>query len=417
MPPLPLEGIRVIDLSRLMAGPTVTMLLGDMGAEIIKVESIQRIDGWRGGRIPQGVDKAYELSPLFNAIARNKLGITLNLTERKGAEVLKRLVKIGDVLVENYTPRVMKNFGLGYPVLQELNPTLVMISMPGYGSTGPRKDYTAFAYPIEEMAGICQLTGFPDGPPLQMGHGGGDGLAGMVGSFAVVAALHYRQRTGKGQYIDLAQCEAVTSLIGETIVDYSLNRRVHKRRGNRHPFMAPHGCYRCQGEDRWVTISVATEEEWMSFCAVLGDPPWAREARFADALSRWQNQDELDKLIEEWTLQRDHIEVMHTLQKAGVAAGAVLDAAELLHDPHLNQRGFYEVVHRERVGAHPYPGLPIRFSKTPGKIRRPSPLLGEYNDYVFRELLGMSSEEVENLAQEKIIGTEVLTPRALSGRG
>lgn len=407
MTALPLQSLRVIDVSHFMAGPTASSMLADMGAEVIKIESIQRIDGWRGAS-RTATDRSWEASPVFNGVNRNKYGITLDLTNPAGVRVFKTLAGISDVVVENYTPRVMPNFGLDYPVLKEINPAIIMISLPGYGGTGPWKDYTAFAYPIEEMAGFPQLTGFPDGPPLLMGHGGGDGLSGMMGAFAVLSALHYRQRTGKGQHIDLSQCEAVTCLAGDAILDYTMNQRVQGRRGNRHPFMAPHGCYQCRGEDKWAVIAVGSDGEWRSFCRAAGNPSWARDKKFSEAISRWQNQDELDRLITEWTVRHDHYEVMGILQKAGIASGAVLDHKELLEDPHLDERGFYERVPRDVVGTHPYPGSPIRLSKTPAHIRMPAPCLGEHNEYVLSNIVGLSREEIQELVDQQVIGTRPL---------
>jgi len=407
MPRLPLEGIRVIDLTMFWSGPFTTNLLANMGAEVIKVESSRRIDGWRGaGTAPAPADRFWEWSPVFNAVNCDKLDITLNLAQPRGVELFKQLVKISDVVVENYTPRVMKNFGLDYPVLREVNPKIIMLSLPAHGSTGPWKDYPGFAFPIEQMSGIPQLTGFPDGPPKMTGTSPSDPIAGLNGMVAVLIALLYRQRTGKGQYIDLSQIESITCLIGDAIIDYTMNHRVQPRRGNRHPFFAPHGYYRCKGDDMWVGIVVSSDEEWSGFCKAIGNPSWTEDERFADSLGRWHNQDELDKLIEEWTIEHDHYEVMNILQKAGVAAGPVLSGAELLTDPQLRERGTFQMVDRAIVGTHPYPipTAPMRLSKCPISIRRPAPLLGEHDDYVFRELLGMSKEDVQTLIDDRTIG-------------
>lgn len=410
MSKLPLEGIRVIDLTMVWSGPCATNLLVSLGAEVIKIEAIQRLDPWRGGATQVDVEKPWERSPLWNTVNTDKLDITLDLTRPRGAEIFKRLVKIGDIVTENYTPRVMKNFGLDYPVLREINPKIIMISLPAYGSTGPWKDYVGFAFSIEQMAGIPQLTGYPDGPPEMTGAASSDPIVGTNGAMAILMALLFRQMTGKGQYIDLSQIEAATSFIGDAIVDYSMNKRVQPRRGNRHPSMAPHGYYRCQGDDLWVGIAVSSDEEWEQFGKAIGAPPWTKEERFADSLSRWHNQDELDKLVEGWTIGHGHYEVMDTLQQAGVAAGAVLSSAELLTDPHLKERGTFQTVERDIVGAHPYPipSAPIKLSESPITIRRPAPLLGEHNDYVFGELLGMSKEEIQSLADDQIIGTAPL---------
>ncbi len=409
---LPLEGIRVTDATNSWSGPYTANLLANLGAEVIKVESIQYLDTWRAGGVALlgAAETRWERSPLWNSVNTDKLGITLDLTRPRGAEIFKELVKISDIVVENYTPRVMKNFGLDYPILKEVHPRVIMISLPAHGLTGPWKDYPGYAASIEQMAGIPQLTGYPDGPPKMSGTGFTDAVSGTNGMMAVMFALLYRQMTGKGQYIDLSQIEASTSMIGDAIVDYSMNKRVQPRRGNRHPFVAPHGYYRCKGEDLWVGIAVSSDEEWQQFGKAIGESPWTKEERFADSLSRWHNQDELDRLVEEWTLQHDHYQVMNALQKAGVAAGAVLTSAELLTDPHLKERGTFQTIDRAIVGTHTYPvpSAPEKLSKAPVTIRRPAPILGEHNSYVLKELLGMSEEEIVTLTDDQIIGNTPL---------
>jgi crotonobetainyl-CoA:carnitine CoA-transferase CaiB-like acyl-CoA transferase len=408
MSKLPLEGIRVIDATISWAGPFATNLLATMGAEVIHVESIQFIDPWRGGGTAGYIAglRLWELSPLANSVNSDKLGITLDLTNPRGVDIFKRLVKISDVVAENYTVRVMKNFGLDYPVLKEVNPRIIMISLPANGCSGPWKDYSGYAHSVEQMAGISQLTGEPDGPPMMTGFGIADPVAGVNGAAALLMALLFRQATGKGQYIDLSQTEALTCLIGEAIAEASMNGSVQPRRGNGHPFMAPHGTYRCQGDDLWVSIAVASDEEWRRFVQAIGAPPWSGEERFADAASRWHHRRELDALIEEWTVQHDHYEVMNVLQRAGVAAGAVITSAELLTDPHLQARGTYQMIDRGVVGnkANTVPTAAMKFSKCPLRIRRPGPLLGEHNEYVLGTILGMSAEEIASLAADNVIG-------------
>ena len=408
-----LHGTRIIDCTMWFAGPFATELLAQMGAEVIKVESIQAMDGWRGSITSAGSDRPWETAAAFNSVNHSKYDITLDLNQPEGVEVFKRLVKIGDIVVENYTPRVMKNFGLDYTCLKEINPALIMLSMPGYGTTGPWKDYVAFAFLVEETAGIPQITGYPDGPPMLMGASQADSIAGLNGAFAILTALEYRRKTGKGQYIDLSQVEALTCLMAEPIIDYSMNHRIWPRIGNRHRSMVPHGCYRCRGDDEWVVIAIPSDEEWIKFCTITGHSGWLEDERFSDASGRWKNQYELDMLIEAWTIKRNRFEVMHDLQAAGIASGAVLSQAEVLADPYLKERGFFEELDRAEVGNHRYPGVYAKFSKTPGNLRWPSPCLGEHNDYVFRELLGMSKEELAQLTNKRIVGN---VPLAQSGR-
>jgi len=407
MSAMALEGVRVIDLTTAWAGPFATQQLADMGAEVIKIESIQRIDVWRTSGIRPQEDGWWNRSPSTNTVCRNKFDITLNLGHPRGVALFKQLVKIGDVVAENFTPRVMENWGLHYPVLREINPNIIMISMPGSGMTGPWRHHIGFGASVEQMAGLPQLLGYLDGEPTIHGVGllPGDPFTGLNGAVALLMALHWRQVTGKGQYIDLAQSESLTTAIGDAIMGYTLNRRVQGRRGNRHPFMAPHGCYRCQGEDMWAVVAISSDEEWASFSQAIGSPAWTKEERFADSLGRWRNQDELDKLIEAWTAGHDHYQVMHILQVAGVRAAPVLTGPEVLSDPHLGKRGFFETYDQPGVGPLPYPGIPYKLSETPARIRMPAPTLGQHNEQILSELLGLSREEIAQLADEQVIGT------------
>lgn len=416
MPDLPLKGIRVVDLSMWFAGPMCTRLIGDMGAEIIKIESLRHIDPWRGPVNLEQVrqqfpdrpvsNRPYDCSPGFNLQNRNKYGITLDLGTAEGKEILKNLVKISDVLVENYSPRVMPQLGLDYPALKEVNSRLIMMSLPALGRTGPDKDYLAFGQTMDCMSGMAYLTGYlGEEPMLQSGLSYGDPLSGMNAAFAVISALNYRLRTGKGMHIDLSQVEGLIAFNADSVMDCTMNGRVRERIGNRDRSMAPHGCYRCRGEDQWVVIAIASDEVWKRFCRAIGEPDWTKDERFADLLGRFEHQDELDTLIETWTMQYDHYEAMHVLQAAGVPAGPVLDAKELLEEPHFNARGIYEKVPHREAGIHPYIAPFALFSKMPIHIRMPAPCLGEHNEYVFGKILGMSREEITGLEKLGIIGS------------
>ena len=412
-----LEGIRIIDLSMWFAGPMASRLLGDMGAEIIKIESLRHMDPWRGpvvisdamkeqepGRVWS--EKPYNCSPGFNLQNRNKYGITLDMTTAEGKEIFKKLVDIGDVVIENYSPRVMANFGLDYPVLREINTRIIMMSLPALGRTGPDKDFVAFGQTIDSMSGMAYLTGYPgEEPMLQSGLAYGDPLSGMNAALAIVMALRNRRRSDEGMHIELSQVEGVISFNADSVMDYTMNGRIQGRMGNRHRSMAPHGYYRCKGEDAWVAIAIDSDKTWRMFCEVIGNLPWTDDNKFSDMVDRYSNQDELDKLIETWTPKHAHYDVMHILQEAGIPAGPVLDAKELLEDPHLNERGFFEMLSHPEAGVHPEIGAFARFSKTPIAIRMPAPCLGEHNAYVFGQLLGMSSEEISHLGKKRIIGT------------
>ena len=415
MPDFLLKGIRVIDLSMWFAGPMCTRLLADMGAEVIKIESLKHIDPWRGPVSRERTeiafpnrpktDRPYDCNPGFNLENRNKYGITLDLQAPEAKVILKKLVKISDVLVENYSPRVMPKLGLDYPVLKEVNEKLIFMSLPALGGTGPDKDYLAFGQTIDCMSGMAYLTGYMgEDPMLESGLSYGDPLSGMNAAFAVVSALLYRRRTGKGMHIDLSQVEGLIAFNADSILDYTMNGRIRERMGNRDRVIAPHGTYRCKGEDQWVSIAITSDEVWASFCRAIGEPAWTKDPRFADYPGRYNNQDELDKLITTWTVQHGHYEAMHILQAAGVPAGPVLDAKELIEEPHLNARGIWETVAHPVAGTKPEVGPFALFSKTPLHIRTPAPCLGEHNEFIFGKLLGMSAEEIADLEKMGVTG-------------
>ncbi|MDP2952234.1 MAG: CoA transferase, partial [Chloroflexota bacterium] len=340
---------------------------------------------------------------MFNQQQRNRYGITLDLAMEKGKEVYKKLAKISDILVENFSARVMINLGLGYSVLSQINPGLIMISMSGFGMTGPESGYRSYGSTLEQLTGIAMTMGYPDGLPMQTGIFYPDPTAGTLAAGAVIAALHQRRRTGKGIFIEMSQREATLRLLGDGLMEYQMNKRTPPRLGNRDRAMAPHGCYRCQGEDSWIAIAVRNDEEWKALCQVMGKPELADDERFADVLSRHQNHDELDSIIEEWTKGHDHNAAMHLLQKAGVPAGALLNAREVLYDPQLNDRGYFEKITHPEAGDLTLVGMAWKLSKSPGSIRKPAPCLGEHNHYVLGELLGMSEEGIEELEKERVI--------------
>jgi len=417
---LPLEGIRVLDVSMWFAGPMATRLLADMGAEVIKIESLRHIDPWRGpakltpqlqARFPATAEmdpsaKPYNRSPSFNLQNRNKLGLTLDLKEPSGKDLFEKLVRISDVVVENYTPGVMEKFGLGYDDLRNINPAIVMTSMPAFGSTGPDKDYRAYGQTIDCMSGMAFRTGYVDEEPmLQSGIAYGDPLSGMNAAFAILAALHHKRKTGEGMRIEICQVEGIIAFNADAIMDYTMNSRIAARMGNHHPTMAPHGAYPCLGEDKWVAIAIPTDDAWQRFCKAAGQPFWIEDKRFSDEVSRHHNQTELDRIIGEWTSRHAAEEIMHLLQQADIPVGPVLDAEELLANPHLNERGFFETVTHPQAGTHPYIGMYAKLSRTPGSIRKPAPCLGEHNEYVLKDLLGLSQKEINRLEKEGIIGT------------
>ncbi len=382
-----LSNIRILDFSRVLAGPYATRILADFGAEVIKVQPL----------LPAEEEGAFARG-YYNTWNRNKQGITLNLNRAEGVAIARRLAALSDAVVENFTPRVMANWGLDYGHLREIKPDLIMLSMSAMGGSGPCRDYAGFAPTVHAFSGMTHLTSFPGEPPAGPGFACADHIAGLVAALALLGALEYRRRTGEGQYIDISQVEVMAGLLGGAVLGYTAGGSVPEPAGNRSPEAAPHGIYRCRGDDRWCAIAVSGDEEWRRFCRALGEPPWTQDSRFATLPRRQHNVDELDRLVEEWTGQHTPQEAMALLQKEGVACGAVQDARDLANDPQLKARGFFV----ERDGAIS-DAVPIRLSATPAEYRRAAPLPGEDNDSVYRGLLGMGEDEVLRLREEGVI--------------
>jgi benzylsuccinate CoA-transferase BbsF subunit len=396
-----LDGVRIADFSWAWAGPYATMLLALMGAEVIKIESNQRLDHVRLRALGFGVFRGPDQSPFFNDLNLNKLSVTLNLAQPEAVELAKRIVSISDVVMQNMRPGVMDRLGLGYEELRKVRPDIIYLSSSACGATGPERGYVGYAPTFAALGGADYLTGYPDAAPQPMS-GSIDLRSAATSAFVLLAALCYRQKTGEGQHIDLSSQETISVLLGEALMDYTMNRRNQMRKGNRDDAMAPHNCYRCRG-GKWVTIAVATEEEWKAFCSAIGNPDWTMDRRFADAYSRQRNQDELDKRVEEWTINHTPYQVTKILQKARVAAFPSLDSRGLFNDRHLKERGFFEEMNHPVMGKRTIIAPHWRFSGTPTLPRRPAPLLGQHNEYVFGEFLGLSTEKINELKERKVI--------------
>ncbi len=444
MAKLPLEGIRVTDLTVIWAGPYAAMFLADWGAEVIRVESCQHFPMYTRGlwmkppevfikdRVGYAAHKkpghdpntAHNTFLLFNAHARNKLSMTVNLRTPKGIDIFKRLIKVSDVFIESNSPRIKEHLGITWEDLKEVNPRLIYLSLPGFGGSGPYKYYRALGAHQEGFGGHTYMRGYVDEEPTATStiyHT--DEAGGINAAFAIVMALYQRQKTGKGQYIDMAQVEASIPHLAQAVMDYTMNRRITERMGNRDFHGAVQGCYRCRDVkgkwvpggmgmppmeivDTWVNITISNDQEWQGFCRALGNPDWTKDEKFSDSLSRYKNHDGLDKLIGEWTREHDAYEVMHLLQKEGVPAGPVLDEKDAYGDLHLRARGFFEELTHADCGTHLYPGLAWRMSQTPNQLRLPPVRLGEHNEYVYKEILKVSDEEYAELEKEEHIGTE-----------
>lgn len=427
MAPLPLEGIRVLDYTIVWAGPFASMMLADLGAEVIRVEStnffpyctrgliarppdaLLKSAGQMMGGYPnkEAGERPWNRCSFFNHHARNKLSMTVDATKPEGKEIFKKLLKVSDVYIENNAYGTVQRLGLDYEAAKEVNPDIIMVSMPAFGSSGPYRDYVALGRHLEALSGHTLLRAYPDeNPGLNSEVYHCDAVAGGVAAFATLMGLHHRSLTGEGQFIEVCQWEAMLPQLGEIFMDFFMNQRIQQALGNRDESAAPCGCYPCKGEDKWINITVFTDKQWEGFCRALGNLSWMAEQRFSDLLRRWQNQDELDKHVAEWTAERDPYEAMHILQSEGVAAGVVMTPADCYSDPHLEQRGFFELVTQVDSGTYLSPGMGWKMSKTQGSIRMPPCRLGEHNEYVYKEILGISDEEYDELEKKGHIGMD-----------
>lgn len=396
----PLQGYRVIDFGWVLVGPLVGMLFADMGAEVIKIETRRTVDSSRmtarnKSRDPEG-------DPSFHALNRNKLAITIDMTNPKGAEMLRDLAKISDVVIENFSPGILAKYGLGYDTLRSLNPQIVMLSLSGSGQDGPLRDIVTYGPTATALAGHGSQVGYYGERPLGP-WGYADPNSAIYATYAIMSALYSRQRTGLGQYIDTCQWDTGVVNIAELIMDYTMNGRVTGTQGNRDRVMAPHNDYRCKGEDKWVSIAIANDEEWAAFCRVTGHPEWITDEKFADGFMRLQNVESLDRLIGEWTINFTPQEATEMLQKAGVAAMSHMEVGEQYYDSHFHDTGAFVEMEHPFTGKEIIPNVLWRLSDTPGAARTHAPLIGQHNDYVFKELLGRSEDEVASLAEEKVI--------------
>jgi benzylsuccinate CoA-transferase BbsF subunit len=407
----PLAGIRVIDCTTVNAMPTAMYCMGDMGAEVIKVEAHTRLRTEGLGPFPDGVpgEKWWNRDGGFQRLNRSKLGITLNLKSPEAIETFKRLVAVSDIVAENNRPGVMERLGLGYEELRKINPSLIYFSFSGFGQTGPWRDYQGIGRMFELTAGVSQFTGYPDESPRRVGSAWFDPPNGWMVVFALLSALHNRERTGKGQYIDQAMYQMAVSTLGDAILDWEVNGRNGRIMGNSHPYLAPHGAYPCKGDDRWIVITVEDDLQWSALVSAMGTPAWAGEERFSDGLSRWKNREALENHISAWTRKHSAEELMALLQEARVPAGVAQNARDTMLDPQMKERGFFELVEHAKhlnIGPRHYGGQPWRMSKSRTYIRRAAPDLGQDNEYVFGEILGMSEAEVTKLYELGAIGKE-----------
>jgi len=400
---LPFDGIKVADLTAFWSGPYATMLLGALGADVIKIESVQRPDPYRLTLAPVGKERWYEWGPLWNDCNCDKRGITLDLSTEAGKELLERLVAWADIVISNFSNRVMPNLGLTNEYLLSLNPRLIAVTMPGYGPGGPWEDYVGYAIAFEQL--ICgSMTGYADGPPSYAA-GFCDPLVGLHAVAAIELALRHREETGRGTQVEVAQCETLDSLFAPEQIAVQQGAPVPGRQGNKDDWMAPHDAYRVAGDDEWVTIAVASDEEFAALAEALGEPDLGCDDRFATAPARKENEAALDAIIADAVKEHEPLALERALQAVGVKACRVGKSYDLASDAGLRHIGFFRELSRPVTGTHPYKTWPFRWSTIDASHKRRPPLLGEHNIEVLTEVLGLSREEIERLEEVRVIGT------------
>ena len=386
---LPLHGIRVLDLSWIIAGPTATRFMAAMGAEVIKVGSARRPDPSTRG-------------PAFQAYNQSKFYASLNISTIGGLALVKQLLAVSDVVIENFAAGVIERLGLGYEVVSAARPDIIMVASSGTGHSGPHKDYVAYGSLLQHYTGWNSISGHPGREPVTGGLWA-DPWVGMELAMVTAAALNNRALTGQGQYVDFSMAEALSASIPEAVLDYQMNSRVKEPIGNRDEWYAPHGVYHCPGADRWVAIAVTDDEEWNSLCHLIERPDLAAEPKYAEAAGRRERQDLIDAAITKWTMQHEDHEAMHLLQQAGVPSGPSQDILRVFNEPHLSEAGYFTNLRTSDGELRDLPGLPWRFDGEPGPHLTEAPVLGQHNAYVYQELLGLSGPEVDQMVEEQII--------------
>jgi benzylsuccinate CoA-transferase BbsF subunit len=395
-----LEGVKVADFTWIAAGPLTMSYLAQCGATIVKVESVKAPDSVR--TFPPSKDgiTGINRSLVFSNENANKFGMTVNLNHPRGIEVAKKLVAWADIVAENYRPGTMERWGLGYDDLKRINPSIIMFRSSAQGQTGPDSGMGANGITLQSLSGFTFLSGWPDRDPTPPWGAYTDLTAPAFGAAMLIAAIAYRARTGKGQCIDLSQYEAGLHFLAPAILDYFINGRCATRSGNSCPYAAPHGVYKCAGDDRWCAIAVFNDIEWKAFCEAIGKPEWLNDSRFRTVADRKENEAQLNSLIEEWTINHTAEEVMTLLQGHGISAGVVENSADLFQDPQIKERQLFKQLEHDEIGRVSHRGVGFKLSKTPCEFSTPGPRLGQHVEYVCRHFLGMSDEEFVSLLND-----------------
>ena len=399
-----LEGIRILDLTQIYAGPYCSMLFADMGAEVIKIEPPRgELIRDNPPLVKEGEGSPHDRSRsgYFLTLNRNKFGITLNLKHPKALSIFKDLVKIGDIVLENYAPGVMKRLGIDYPVLKEVNPRIIMCSISGFGQWGPYSERMSFDIIAQAMSGMMSITGHPDSPPTKVGTSLGDVNASVHAAFAIMTALWHREKSGLGQYIDISMQEAMVSILEGGIVRWTIGKELLEPIGSMNPHEAPMAAFRCK--DGYIIIATVGDEHWQRFCRAINRPDWAADPGYRTKRQRWEKKCILQEEIEKWTTQHTVKEVGEIMDRERVANSPILNIQQVVDDPHLNERGYFVEVEHPIIGKARLPGIPFKLSETPGEVERPSPLIGEHNELILRKYLGISPGQVSQLKADGVL--------------
>jgi len=401
------ENINIADFSWVGVGPQTARELAEHGATVVRVESHKRLDQLRligpYKDFEPGIDRT-AFGACFNT---NKYGISVDLKTARGQEVGRKLVMWADIVCDSMTPGSMKKMGLDYESLKKIKPDIIMFSTCQFGQYGPYAQLPGYGNIGAAMSGASYLVGWPERAPAGVHGAYSDFIAPWFLISTLIAALIYRKKTGKGIYIDMSQIEAAITFLSPLILDYTVNGRVAERMGNKTPCAAPHGSFPCLGENRWVAISVSTDEEWEKFCQIMGNPDWTKNGKFNTFMERKKNEDELNNLVGEWTKTYPPEQVASMMQDSGVPAGVVENCHEdLFNDPQLKHRQHFRFLDHKVIGRHAYNAPAYILSKTPNHIFKAGPTLGEDNEYVFKDILGYSDDEIANLLVEGVITTD-----------
>jgi len=396
------NGIIVVDFGWAIAGPLTLKYLADYGATVICIESFQRPDLLRTSTPYKDEVAGVDRAGYFAYFAANKYSISLNLNKPGGLDIARKLIAIADVVADSHRPGVMELWKLSYEEVVKIKPNIIMVRNSNQGLTGPAATHPGLGNHINGLAGIVNLVGWPEQEPISLMVAYTDYLVPHFAVTALIGALDYRRKTGKGQLIDVSQFEVGLQLLAPSLINYSVNKKEEKAKGNSSDSAVPHGVYRCKGDDRWCAISVFTDAEWQAFCKAIGEPDWLKKPKFRTAMGRKKNEAQLNRLIERWTSQHEAEEVMKMLQKVGVAAGIVQNAEDLYNDVQLKERECFWVENHKELGRFSHLGQPSRLSKTPARLYHAAPCLGEHTEYICRDLLGMSDEEYDEYLVEGI---------------